>query len=201
MVSEFCTTKSCSIITLRVGPSRKGPKANHVKQASSSHEEGSHKTSKPRPSRDIRSRSQSSHFNQERQRRDSDRQSTGDQSTGERSRHNSARGTSSDDLEFESSQEKDCSLLNGIAISEISSCSTQEGASKEQVSAPAEVAPAVAASTRCENATESPIQSSPDNNCRTVYTYSRVSTLCCFVFSCVLNVFCSTGIPSFSERP
>eukprot|EP00731_Ephydatia_muelleri_P023671 Em0015g1254a len=137
------------------GPSRKAPKVNHVKPTSSSHEEGSNKAStKLRPSHEARSRSQPSHLSQERPRRDSDRQSTG-----ERSRHNSTRGTSSDDQELESSQERDCPVVNGIRVPESNPGSTQE---EEQIASPQEVASATTL-TKCEESTMT----------QPKYTYSR----------------------------
>ena len=146
---------------MHIGPSRKAPKVNHVKPTSSSHEEGSNKAStKLRPSHEARSRSQSSYLSQERPRRDSDRQSTG-----ERSRHNSTRGTSSDDQELESSQEKDCPVVNGIKIPESSPGSAQE---EEQIAPPQEMAPA-AALTKCEESTKTVSKYTYK------YTYSRVS--------------------------
>lgn len=134
------------------GPSRKGPKGNHIKATSNGHEESSHKSSsKLRSSRETRSRSQSSHLSQERQRRDSDRQSTG-----ERSRHNSTRGTSSDDQEFESSQEGDCPppVANGVTIPETSPDNTHEGTSEEQLSSPPQETVPEPVPSKCEEATK-----------------------------------------------
>lgn len=164
MVSPFHYELLHILIHVHVGPSRKAPKVNHVKPTSSSHEEGSNKAStKLRPSHEARSRSQPSHLSQERPRRDSDRQSTG-----ERSRHNSTRGTSSDDQELESSQERDCPVVNGIRVPESNPGSTQE---EEQIASPQEVASATTL-TKCEESTMT----------QPKYTYSRVS-VCVALFS------------------